>query len=94
MPGFVERRGDRFFLDGAEFRVAGVNNHYLPYGSQKEVTAVLDDAVAMKANVVRTFVQPIIGSLDGRVATVWNWQSHANSATWESTAYIWRIGIP
>lgn len=78
--GFVQRRGDSFFLDGAEFRVAGVNNHYLPYGSQKEVTAVLDDAVAMKANVVRTFVQPIIGSLDGRVATVWNWQSHADSS--------------
>jgi mannan endo-1,4-beta-mannosidase len=80
MRGFVERRGDKFILDGTEFRVAGANNHYLVYGSQKEVKAVLDDAVAMKANVVRTFVTPIIGSLDGRVATVWNWQSRADSS--------------
>jgi len=78
--GFVQRRGDKFFLDGAEFRVAGVNNHYLPYGSQKEVLAVLDDAVAMNANVVRTIVTPVVGSLDGGVATVWNWQSHADSS--------------
>jgi mannan endo-1,4-beta-mannosidase len=77
---FVEHRGDKFFLNGKEFRVAGVNNHYLAYGSPREVTAVLDDAVAMNANVVRTIVAPIIGSLDGRVATIWNWRSNADSS--------------
>jgi mannan endo-1,4-beta-mannosidase len=78
--GFVQSRGGKFVLDGAEFRVAGVNNHYLTYGTPKEVLAVLDDAVAMKANVVRTIVTPIIGSLDGRVPTIWNWQSRLDSS--------------
>lgn len=45
--------------------MAGVNNHYLTFGSSAEVTRVLDDATAMGANVVRTFLQPVIGSLDG-----------------------------
>ncbi|WP_156938218.1 beta-mannosidase [Mesorhizobium sp. WSM3626] len=61
-------------MDGEPFFVTGVNNHYLTYGSKDEVTRVLDDAVAMRANVVRTFLQPVIGSLDGRVATIWDWQ--------------------
>jgi mannan endo-1,4-beta-mannosidase len=77
---FVSRRDDTFSLDGREFRVAGVNIHYLPWGSQQEVTRVLDDAVAMKANVVRTFVAPIIGSLDGSLPTIWNWASEADSS--------------
>jgi len=77
---FVTRRGDEFFLEGVTFRVAGVNNHYLAWGSRQEVTRVLDDAVAMHANVVRTFVGPIIGSLDGSVRTVWDWRRKAESS--------------
>jgi mannan endo-1,4-beta-mannosidase len=71
---FIEVSGTDFTLDGKPFFVTGVNNHYLIYGSQDEVTRVLDDAVAMGANVVRTFLQPVIGSLDGSVVTIWNWQ--------------------
>jgi mannan endo-1,4-beta-mannosidase len=78
--GFVVRSGNRFLLNGEDFRVAGVNNHYLAFGSQKEVEAVLDDAEAMNANVVRAFVTPVIGSLDGQVPTIWNWRSDADSS--------------
>lgn len=74
-PGFVYADGEHFALDGKRFPVAGVNNHYLTFGSEKEVTRVLDDAAAMGANVVRTFVQPIIGSPDGDGAiTIWDWR--------------------
>jgi mannan endo-1,4-beta-mannosidase len=78
--GFVTRSGHEFVLNGKTFRVAGVNNHYLTYGSRVEVTRVLDDAVAMNANVVRIFVSPIIGSTDGSVANVFNWNSKADSS--------------
>lgn len=74
-PGFVSRSGTSFTLNGAPFRVAGVNNHYLAFASRKETTDVLDDAVAMGANVVRTFVQPVIGSPDGKVPTIWDWRN-------------------
>ncbi|TIV12476.1 MAG: beta-mannosidase, partial [Mesorhizobium sp.] len=47
---------------------------YLTFGSHNEVTRVLDDAVAMGANVARVFLQPVIGSLDGSVPTIWNWR--------------------
>ncbi|MGB8277892.1 MAG: cellulase family glycosylhydrolase [Methylovirgula sp.] len=67
-------------LAGKPFFVAGVNNHYLTYGTAEEVTRVLDDAVALGANVVRTFLQPVIGSLDGSVPTIWHWKSRANSS--------------
>jgi mannan endo-1,4-beta-mannosidase len=77
---FVSRRGVDFYLNHTRFRVAGVNNHYLPWGSRQEVTRVLDDAVAMHANVVRTFIGPIIGSLDGGVPTIWDWRSKAESS--------------
>jgi len=77
---FVTREQQNFVWKGKLFRVAGVNNHYLAYGSRQEVTRVLDDAVAMNANVVRTFIQPIIGSLDGRMPTIWNWKSTADSS--------------
>jgi mannan endo-1,4-beta-mannosidase len=77
---FVTRRGIEFFVRGAKFRVAGVNTHYLPWGSHREVTRVLDDAVAMHANVVRTFIAPIIGSPDGSTPTIWNWKSSADSS--------------
>jgi mannan endo-1,4-beta-mannosidase len=77
---FVTQSGGRFMLNGKEYRVAGVNNHYLAYGSQKEVEAVLDDAQAMNVNVVRMIVTPIIGSLDGQMRTIWNWRSDADSS--------------
>jgi mannan endo-1,4-beta-mannosidase len=77
---FIKTSGTNFTLDGRPFFVAGVNNHYLPYGSQDEVTRVLDDAVAMGANVVRTFLQPVIGSLDGSMPTIWNWRHKADAS--------------
>src|SRR5262245_6436973 len=80
-PGsFVVRQGTQFLLGGKPFAVAGVNSHYLPYGS-KEVTRVLDDAVAMNANVIRTYIQPVIGSIDGsNVPTIWNRDSRADAS--------------
>lgn len=70
---FVGRQGTHFVLRGKPFFVAGVNNHYLTFGSDAEVTRVLDDAVAMNANVVRTFIQPVIGSRDGTTnPTIWD----------------------
>jgi mannan endo-1,4-beta-mannosidase len=57
---FIKTSGTAFTLDGRPFPVTGVNNHYLTFGSRDEVTRVLDDAVAMGANVVRTFLQPAI----------------------------------
>lgn len=77
---FVTTKADGFMLDGKPFRVAGVNNHYLTFGSPGEVTRVLDDATAMGANVVRTFLQPVIGSLDGKVPTIWNSKSTSDSS--------------
>ena len=72
---FVRTKGDHFVLDGAPFRATGVNNHYLPWGSAAEVTRVLDDADAMGANVVRTFLGPVIGALDDSVPTIWKFHN-------------------
>lgn len=93
---FVSKSGTSFVLKGRRFFVAGVNNHYLTFGSKTEVTRVLDDAVAMGANVVRTFIQPVIGSADGSVRTIWNHRSQADSSdlgshgvymlSWDSSA--------
>jgi mannan endo-1,4-beta-mannosidase len=33
----------------------------------------------MGANVVRTFLQTVIGSLDRSVPTIWNWRSQADA---------------
>src|SRR6202165_559105 len=77
---FIKTSGTAFTLDGRPFPVTGVNNHYLTYGSRDEVTRVLDDAVAMGANVVRTFLQPAIGSLDGSIPTIWNWRNKADAS--------------
>jgi mannan endo-1,4-beta-mannosidase len=78
---FVAVEGAHFILQGHRFNVAGINNHYLTFGSEAEVSRVLDDAVAMGANVVRTFIQPVIGSLDGRsVPTIWKWRRTASSS--------------
>lgn len=79
-PGFVGREGTSFTLNGKPFYVVGVNNHYLTFGSDAEVRRVLDDAVALGANVVRTFIQPVIGSPDGQMPTVWNWKSDADAS--------------
>jgi mannan endo-1,4-beta-mannosidase len=80
MP-FISTSGTEFMMDGKPFFVTGVNNHYLTFASQGEVTRVLDDAVAMGANVVRTFLQPVIGSRDGSVPTIWNWPNPAADAS-------------
>jgi mannan endo-1,4-beta-mannosidase len=77
---FVKADGAEFVLLGRPYFVAGINNHYLTYGSDEEVRHVLDDAVAMGANVVRTFIQPVIGSLDGSVPTIWDWQKQGETA--------------
>lgn len=79
MTSFVKTSGTAFTVDGKPFFVTGVNNHYLTFGSKDEVVRVLDDAVAMGANVVR-FLQPIIGLLDGKVATIWNWHAGADAS--------------
>jgi mannan endo-1,4-beta-mannosidase len=78
---FVKRQGTGFVLNGAPFNVAGINNHYLTFGSRQEVLRVLDDAVAMHANVVRTFIQPVIGSPEGApVSTIWDWKSNSDAS--------------
>ncbi|MFD2058421.1 cellulase family glycosylhydrolase [Mesorhizobium calcicola] len=77
---FIKTSGTNFTLDGSPFFVTGVNNHYLTYGSRDEVTRVLDDAVAMGANVVRIFLQPVIGSVDGSVATIWDWRLEGDAS--------------
>lgn len=79
--GFVGAEGTHFVLDGKPLFIAGINNHYLTFGSQSEVTRVLDDAVAMRANVVRTFLQPVIGSPQGDTPkTIWNWRKRTYSS--------------
>lgn len=79
--GFVQANGTQFVLDGKPFYVTGVNNHYLTFSSDEEMIRVLDDAVAMGANVVRIFLQPVIGSLDGTtVPTIWDRDSRAESS--------------
>jgi len=77
---FVTTSGTHFVVDGNPLYVAGVNNHYLPYGSREEVIGVLDDAVAMHANVIRTFIQPVIGSLDYHMPAIWDWESRQESS--------------
>ena len=78
---FAGVSGTHFTLNGKPYFVAGVNNHYLTYGRPSEVIDVLDDAVAMKAEVIRTFLQPVIGSLDGvTVPTIWDWKSREETS--------------
>jgi mannan endo-1,4-beta-mannosidase len=79
-PGFVQTFGTMFTLADKPFYITGVNNHYLTYGTEGEVLRVLDDSVALGATVVRTFLQPVIGSLDQRVPTIWNWKNTADSS--------------
>ncbi len=77
---FVKTSGTEFTVGGRPFFVTGVNNHYVTFGSRDEVIRVLDDAVAMGANVVRIFLQPVIGSLDGSTATIWDWRFAGNAS--------------
>jgi mannan endo-1,4-beta-mannosidase len=77
---FVKTSETGFTVGARPFFVAGVNNHYLTFGSQDEVIRVLDDAMAIGANVVRTFLQPVIGSLDGSIATIWDWRSEGDAS--------------
>lgn len=83
--GFVGTCGTNFCLNGQIFNVAGTNNHYLGFGTQGEVDQVLNDAKAMNANVVRTIMHSVRGSLDstqqnqGTVPLKWNWGSTADS---------------
>ena len=80
--GFVKTDRTQFVLDGRPFHITGVNCHYLPWGSDAEVTRVLDDAVAMGANVVRTFVSVVIGSPDGTtVPTIWKFRDDAANSS-------------
>ncbi|MEH6949899.1 cellulase family glycosylhydrolase [Nitrobacter sp. NHB1] len=92
---FVRTSGTAFTVGGRPFFVTGVNNHYLTFASKGEVTRVLDDAVTMGANVVRIILQPVIGSRDGSVPTIWNWPNptadasnlgvgHADLLYWDS----------
>jgi len=72
---FVKATGTSFSVDGKPFFITGVNNHYLLYGLDAEVKEVLDDAVAMGANVIRTFLQPVIGSPDDDSTTIWKFHN-------------------
>ena len=73
---FVKASGTSFTVDGKPFFVTGINNYYLPYATETEVTTVLDDAVALGANVVRTFLVPVIGSPDDDSTTIWKFRNH------------------
>ena len=78
--GFIGRSGTHFTLNGSPFYVAGANNHYLSWGSQAEVDNVLNDAADMHLNVIRTFMGPVRGSLDGTTPTIWKWDLNADSS--------------
>ncbi len=69
-PGFAAAGGTNFTLDGRPFYFAGANNYYLMYQSQPAVLSVLDRAVAMGLQVIRTWAFLDRGSLDGSVADV------------------------
>ena len=77
---FVQASEAGFALNGKPFFVVGVNNHYLPFATQTEVERVIDDSVALGANVIRTILQPVIGSLDGTVPTIWDWHKRTDSS--------------
>ncbi len=69
---FVGRDGTHFTLNGSPFYVAGTNTHYLSWASVGEVDHALADAADLHMNVVRTFMGPVIGSLDKTtVPTIW-----------------------
>jgi mannan endo-1,4-beta-mannosidase len=77
---YVQASGTGFMVNGQPFFVMGVNNHYVTWGSPAEVLRVLDDAVALGANTLRLFLMPVIGSLDGSVPTIWDWNKKGDSS--------------
>jgi len=78
---FITHQGTQFMLAGRPFFVTGTNTHYLPWATAKEVDALLDDAAAMKLNVIRTFPSVVRGSLDERqTPTIWDWKRNDNSS--------------
>ncbi|MER9159247.1 cellulase family glycosylhydrolase [Mesorhizobium sp. M0778] len=77
---FIKTSGTEFTVDGRPFFLTGVNSFYVTFASKDEVIRVLDDAVAMGANAVRIFLQPVIGSPDGSTATIWNWRLEADAS--------------
>ena len=50
---FVCVEGTHFILQGCRFNVAGINNHYLTFGSKAEFDRVLDDAVTVAERLHR-----------------------------------------
>jgi mannan endo-1,4-beta-mannosidase len=71
----VRLHGLHFAVDGHPFVPVGVNNHYLTFGTQGEVEAVLDGAVALGATTISTFLQPVIGDPKLPGSTIWDSQS-------------------
>ncbi len=81
---FVKTAGTKFTLDGRPFYVAGTSNHYLGWGTRREVDDGLQSAKAMNFNVVRTILHSVIGSPDpnapGAKKTIWNFRSTNDSS--------------
>ena len=76
--GFVYASGTHFELDGHPFYIAGTNHHYLHFAYPSEVQNFLDDAAALKVNVVRLLAFIDIGSLDGTTRPT-TWHKYDNS---------------
>jgi mannan endo-1,4-beta-mannosidase len=93
---FAKISGSMVTIGSKPFFITGINNHYLTSGTESEVLRVLDDSVALGATAVRTYLQPVIGSLDQHVPTIWNWRKLADSGNlgvhgsyllyWDTTA--------
>ena len=81
---FVQTSGTKFTFDGRPFYVAGTSNHYLGWGTRREVDDGLQAAKAMNFNVVRTILHSVIGSPDESAPnakkTIWNFRSTNDSS--------------
>ena len=81
--------GTRFRLGGANFNVAGANNHYLGWAARREVDDLLTTARNMGFNVVRSIMGCVIGSLDATSRrTVWDWKSRGDTASSVRGVYL------
>lgn len=78
--GFVTRAGTQFRLEGKPFFVAGTTVHYLGWGTRAEVDAALEDARAMKFNVVRSILHSVVAAPDGSRPSIWNFRSTGDSS--------------
>jgi len=67
---FSKASGTDFTVDGRPFFVTGAKNHDRTFGAQDEVTRLVDDAMAIGADMVRSFRQPKIGSLDRSITAI------------------------